>query len=263
MSTRVRLETTASLQKDSPVPLYFQLKELIREEIESDNWSAGQQLPSEPKLCETFQVSRTVVRHALQELEHEGFLYREQGKGTFVAEPKISESLMQDLSGFYEDMVAKGHTPVTEVLNQEVRPAHRKIAEYLQIAPDDDVIVIERLRSVSAEPNEPVVLVTTFLPYDICPGLADEDFTTQSLYALLEQKYDLKLSHGRRTIEAKAANTYEADCLNVQEGAPLIVLDSVSYLEDGRPIEYFHALHRGDRSKFEVELYRNRERRSR
>jgi len=246
-----------ALSKDSPVPLYFQLKELLRQEVESGRWQPGQQIPSEPELCEAFGISRTVVRQALRELEYQGLLYREQGKGTFVAQPKISESLMQNLSGFYEDMVAKGLTPVTKVLRQEIQPADKKTADYLQIEPGNKVIVIERLRSVG---GEPIVLVTTYLPYDVCPTLIDEDLSAQSLYALLERKYGFELSHGRRTIEAVAANQYEAQLLRVEEGAPLVLLDSVSCLGDGRPIEYFHAVHRGDRSRFAVEVVRVRSR---
>jgi GntR family transcriptional regulator len=255
MIDQAEIAGLGAISKDSPIPLYFQLKELLRQEVESGRWQPGQQIPSEPELCEAFGISRTVVRQALRELEYQGLLYREQGKGTFVAQPKISESLMQDLSGFYEDTVAKGLTPATQVLRQEVQPAHKKIADYLQIEAGDKVIVIERLRSVG---SEPIVLVTTYLPYDICPDLIDEDLSTQSLYALLEGKYGLQLSHGRRMIEAVAANQYEAQHLGVQEGAPLILLDSVSYLKDGRPIEHFHAVHRGDRSRFEVEVVRVR-----
>lgn len=247
------LDSITTIEKDSPLPLYFQLMELLRQAIEDGRWEPGQQIPSEAELCATFDISRTVVRHALRELEYAGLLYRRQGKGTFVAEPKISESLMQDLSGFYEDMVAKGLTPVTQVLSQEIEPASSKVAECLQIEPGDQVISIGRLRFIR---DEAVVLVTTFLPYNLCPQLLDEDFETQSLYALLEKKYHLRLSHGRRTIEAVAASPYEAELLGVDERAPLIRLESVSYLEDGRPIEYFHAVHRGDRSKFEVELVR-------
>jgi GntR family transcriptional regulator len=247
------LGSVEAIQKDSPLPLYHQLKELLRQEIESGHWHPGQRIPSEAELCQAFDISRSVTRQALRELEYQGLLYREQGKGTFVAQPKISESLMQDLSGFYEDMVAKGLTPVTKVLRQEVQPADKKIAGYLQIEPGDRVIVIERLRSVG---NEPINLVTTYLPYDICPDLIAEDLSTQSLYAVLEHKHGLELSHGRRTIEAVATNQYEAQLLGVEEGAPLVLLDSVSYLKDGRPIEYFHAVHRGDRSRFEVEVVR-------
>ena len=247
------LDSVEAIQKSSPLPLYFQLRELLLQEIEGGRWQPGQRIPSEAELCQAFDISRSVTRQALRELEYQGLVYRERGKGTFVAQPKISESLMQELSGFYEDMVAKGLTPVTKVLRQEVLPAEKKIASHLQIEPGDKVIVIERLRSVG---DEPINLVTTYLPYDICPDLMDEDLSTQSLYALLEKKYGFELSHGRRTIEAVATRQYEAELLGIEVGAPLALLDSVSYLKDGRPIEYFHAVHRGDRSSFEVEVVR-------
>ena len=94
------------------------------------------------------------------------------------------------------------------------------------------------------------------LPEDICPDLVGEDLATQSLYTLLEEKYALQIHRGRRYIGVSLANEYEAGLLNIEVGSPLIELDSTSYLKDGRPLEYFHALHRGDRTRFEVELLR-------
>ena len=102
-------------------------------------------------------------------------------------------------------------------------------------------------------------MVTTYLPYELCPQLGDYDLSDKSLYAVLEKEFEIKLSHGRRTIEAVAANEREAELLQVDECDPLVLLDSVTYLEDGTPIEYYHAVHRGDRSRFEVELVRMRE----
>jgi GntR family transcriptional regulator len=130
------------------------------------------------------------------------------------------------------------------------------VAAHLGLEPGTSVIVIERLRFVQ---GEPIVLVTTYLPYALCPKVLDEDLSRQSLYALLEQEYGLVIARGRRTLEAVPANEYEAPLLQVEKGAPLVLLDSVSYLDDGTPIEYYHALHRGDRSRFEVELIRIRE----
>ncbi len=255
MDNHAHLNDDKTIHRDSPLPYYFQLKELVREEIESGKWQPDQQIPSEAELCDQFNLSRTVVRQALNELVNEGLLYRQKGKGTFVAKPKIDESLVQNLSGFYEDMVARGLTPVTQVLEQSLVPASKKVAAKLNLAPGVSVIKIERLRSVN---DEPIVLVTTYLPYEICPALLEEDLTHQSLYAVLEEKYGLEIVRGHRTLEAVAANEYEAQLLNIEENVPLVLLHSVSYLQDGRPIEYFHAVHRGDRSRFEVELVRVR-----
>ena len=104
--------------------------------------------------------------------------------------------------------------------------------------------------------DEPIQLVTTYLPYDMCPKLADVDLTNRSLYEYLEKECNIVITRGKRFIEAVIANESEAAILGIERGAPLLLLDSVSYSQDGQPIEYYHALHRGDRSRFEVELVR-------
>jgi GntR family transcriptional regulator len=238
---------------ESNIPYYIQLIKALKEKISHGDWKPGDQITSEPELCETYGVSRTVVRQALREIELAGLILRKKGKGTFVAEPKISESLAQKLTGFYQDMIERGHEPVTRVLVHEIVPADKKVATFLMIEPGTPVIEIERLRFVN---NEPIVLVTSYLPRHLCPQLAGVDLTNKSLYTFLENECGLMISRGRRAIEAVAAGEIEAELLQINKGAPLILLDSTSYLEDGTPIEYYHALHRGDRSRFEVELVR-------
>ncbi len=247
---------TDVVDHDSPIPYYVQVKEALQASIEQGHWQPGEQLPGDMDLCQMFDVSRTVVRQALNEMVHEGFVIRRKGKGTFVAEPKIRESLVQELTGFYQDMAERGHPPTSQVLKQEIVPGSPKIAAHLEIEPGTPTIEIERLRFVQAEP---IVLVTTYLPEALCPELIHEDLTRQSLYAYLEERYGLVLARGRRVIQAVPANEYEASHLQVNKGAPLIQLDSVSHLEDGTPVEFYHAVHRGDRSQFEVELVRIRE----
>jgi GntR family transcriptional regulator len=241
---------------DSNIPYYIQLIEILREKIQAGVWSAGDRLPSEPELCDIYSVSRTVVRQALKEIELEGIITRRKGKGTFISEPKINESLAQKLTGFYQDMVERGLVPVTKVLRQEIVAANTKVAEYLDIDPGTLVFEITRLRFVN---DVPVILVTTYLPYELCPQLEDAELSDESLYAFLEKECGLFIESGRRFIEAVATNEIESKLLEVEVGAPSVQLDSVSYLEDGTPIEYFHALHRGDRSRFEVNLHRVKE----
>lgn len=238
------------------IPFYIQVQNALQEHIESGGWKPGDQLPGEPELCQMFNVSRTVIRQALKELEYNGLIIREKGKGTFVAEPKIGESLFQELTGFYQNMMERGHPPISQVLRQEVVPASPKIATLLKLEPGSSVLIIDRLRFVQ---GEPIVLVTTYLPYSLCPRLLHTDLTTQSLYEFLEKQCGLVIVRGRRTVEAVPANEYEAELLQVEKGSPLMMLNSISYLADGTPIEYYHALHRGDRARFEVELVRVRE----
>lgn len=244
------------IDRESYIPLYIQVMDALQEYIEQGDGKPGEKLPGEPELCRLFDVSRTVIRQALRELEHEGLIVREKGKGTFVAEPKIRESLFQELTGFFQDMEAKGHPPVSDVLLQEVITAPRKVAGYLQLQQETPVVQIDRVRYVD---DEPIVFVTTYLPYELCPKVVEVDLAHTSLYAYLEEEYGIVIARGRRILEAVPANQMEAELLQVNKGAPLILIDSVSYLADGTPIEYYHALHRGDRSRFEVELIRLRE----
>ena len=244
------------IDRNTYIPLYIQVLDSLREYIESGEAVPDEQLPGEPELCRMFDVSRTVIRQALRELEYKGLIYRTKGRGTFVAKPKIQESLFQELTGFYQDMEAKGHPPVSKVLKQEVVPAGAKVGAYLALEPETAVIQIDRVRFVG---DEPIVLVTTYLPYRLCPELIHVDLAHQSLYAYLEKVYGFKIARGHRALEAVPANDVEAELLQVKKGAPLMLLNSVSYLADGTPIEYYQALHRGDRSRFEVELIRMRE----
>ncbi|MCE7980878.1 MAG: GntR family transcriptional regulator [Caldilinea sp. CFX5] len=230
--------------------------ELLRDNIKQGVWWPGVQLPGEHALCANYGVSRTVVRQALGELAAEGLIVRHKGKGAFVAEPKISESLAQKLTGFYQDMSERGHRPISQVLVQAVQPAPVQVARHLGLPAATPVVHLRRLRFVQ---NEPIVLVSSYLPHALCPGLEQVDFRAQSLYAYLERQYGLLIARGRRRIEAVVADEQEAKLLQVPVGAPLLLLDSVSYLDDNRPLEYYHAVHRGDRSQFEVELVRIRE----
>lgn len=238
---------------DSYIPYYIQLMDILKEKVHRKEWIPGEQIPGEKDLCEHYQVSRTVVRQALRELEFEGVISRQKGKGTFIAPPKISEGLMQKLTGFYQDMVERGLKPITKVLHQQVIPAGDKISRFLDISPEEEVVDIQRLRFIG---EEPIQLVTTYIPFKTCPALATVDLSNRSLYEYLEREHGIFIAKGRRYIEAVLANEAEAALLGIERGAPLLMLDSISFEQDGTPVEYYHALHRGDRSRFEVELLR-------
>jgi GntR family transcriptional regulator len=244
------LRTT--IDKESVIPYYVQLRDALEEHIRNGHWVPGDQLPGEAELCQMFKVSRTVVRQALKEMSYAGLIHREKGRGTFVSEPKISSrSLVQSLDGFYQDMDEKGFAPITRVLEQSMVPSNTKVAEYLKIEPMSPVIKILRQRFIE---EEPIVLVTSYLPYDLCRELISADLTSQSLYVFLESQCGLTIVRGRRSIDAVTANENEAVLLSVDVGSPLLLIDSISYLEDGTPVEYFHGLFRSDRLRFEAEI---------
>ncbi len=238
---------------ENHIPYYIQLMEILRGKVKLKEWKVGDQLPGEQDFCEQYHISRTVVRQALRELEFEGVVTRKKGKGTFVSPPKINEGLVAKLTGFYQDMLERGRKPATKILHQQIVPAGESIAQYLNIEPGEDVIDIERLRYVD---DEPIQIVTTYIPQKMCPYLATVDLTNRSLYEYLQTECGIVIAKGKRYIEAVTAGETEAELLGIERGAPLLVLDSISYSEDGVPVEYYHALHRGDRSRFEVELIR-------
>lgn len=240
------------IDPNKPVPYHVQVYQAL-ETLISSSLQAGDQLPGEPKLCDLFGVSRTVIRQALNQLERDGLVVRIMGKGTFVAEPKIHEGLVGRLTGFHEDMMQQGYTPISRVLQQEQIAASAKVARNLGLDVGTEVIAIKRLRFVD---NTPIQLVTTYLPAALCPSLLDVDFRQQSLYTYLREHCKLDIATGTRIIEAVLATKEEAKLLEIEPGAPLILLDSVSYLEDGTALEYYHAVHRSDRARFEVNLLR-------
>jgi GntR family transcriptional regulator len=254
MQENVEFKSAFSIDKESPVPYYHQLKVYLLEEIEAGNWMPRQKLPSEAEFCEKLDISRTVVRQAIKDLQNKGYLATEKGRGTFIAKPKIIEGFVQGLFGFHEEMIRRGYKVATHILKQELTSAPPHVSEMLRIKVGTPVIMLSRLRRLNGEPS---VYVTTYIPEETCPSLLHADLKNKSLYEFLQEcKCGQGIQKGHRYIGVSLANEYEASLLEIEVGSPLIKLDSVTYLQDGSPLEYFHALHRGDRTKFEVELIR-------
>lgn len=243
--------TDRAIRRDLPIPYYFQLLELLRERILSGALAADSPIPSEHELCATYSLSRTVVRQALGELVADGLLYRVKGKGTYVAPRKLEEKFIQRSDGFYREMTRRGYTVTTAVLEQRILPAPAHIRQQLQLGDGARTIKVDRLRSVD---GQVLLYVQTYISHDLCPGLIDADLANGSLYAVLRERYGLAVASGRRTVEAVPASRPLTTLLSVARGAPLLKIESVSFLPDGRPLEYYEAWHRADRSKFEIEV---------
>ncbi|GAA3877361.1 GntR family transcriptional regulator [Leifsonia kafniensis] len=244
------LGDTGDLDRHSALPMYHQLKHRIIEDIARLNLRPGDVLPGEHRLCEQFGVSRTVVRQALSQLEHQGVIDRVKGKGTFVAYPKTPESLVHTLTGLFEEVTARGGHVHSDVRRQEVVPADDEVADALGVALSTPVVAIDRLRFIDSEPWS---WTTTYLPYEVGALVLNEDLRDQSLYALLAT-HGVRAVRGVRSAEASSADPEQSALLGVNVGQALLVLRSVGYDELDRPMEYFIAYHRGDRSRFEFQL---------
>jgi len=240
------------LDRSTPVPLYHQLKEWLATRIIAGEFSPGDQLPGELELCGRFGLSRGVVRQAFSELRQEGLVSRERGRGTFVSEPKTAEGLIAGLRGLADDTALRGQQVHSTILLFRETAAGAEVARRLELEPGAPVVELERLRTVDGEPH---VLVVTYLPVALVPGLTARDLGgTQSLYRILRREYGLSVVAGLRRVEAAVADAREAHLLRIHRGDPLLVLRSTGYTTGRRPLDYFVARHRGDRSAFEIEL---------
>jgi GntR family transcriptional regulator len=236
------------VDRSSPTPLYQQLGQVLRAEIEAGVYRVGDMLPSEHVICTRYGVSRSVTRSTLQSLAQDGFIRTERGRGSFVVEPKLSEGFVQQAAGFYDDMTRMGLDIRTRVLRQEITDVPMAVREFLGVT---RAMRIDRVRSVG---GKLVVYVVTYLPPQLCPGLEHHDLTDRSLYAHLESTYGLKLHSGDRTVEAVPAERESARYLEVPEGTPLLLLRSRGLMANGEPLEWFEAWHRGDRSRFDFRM---------
>lgn len=244
------------LDKDSPIPLYYQLVEALREQIRAGELQPGTQLPSERELSERYGISRMTVRQALQYLIREEALIARQGLGTFVAEPKLTYDPLH-LLGFTEDMLRRGAAATSRVIEQATVDPTASIATRLALRPRERAVRIVRLR---LSDGMPMLLETVYLPANRFRGIERADLAKQSLYRLMRERYGVRLQGAVSTLEAVQANDYESELFGIQLCTPMILLEGVTYDEDDRPVEYFKAVYRGDRFRIEFD---SRPRRSR
>lgn len=241
------------ISRDSPIPLYYQLAEATKERISLGDVRPGERLPSERELAEQVGVSRMTARQAVQYLVREGILVAKKGNGTFVAKPKLTYDALH-LLGFTEELMAQGQATVgSRVLEHARTVPPPRVATDLELAPGAEVIKTVRQRLSG---GKALLLETSYLPARLCPGLEHEDLSDESLYALLEQRYGLRLQRAEQTLEATNAHEYESALLGVEPKTALLRLEGITYLEGGTPVEYFVAIYRGDRFKFRLENWR-------
>ena len=242
------------LDKNIPVPLYYQLKKQLLSLIEDGTLKGGDQLPPEQELCEQLNVSRPTVRQAFGELSTEGYLNRFKGSGTFVSAPKVSARFFSKLESFNSEMQLKGKVPASKVLLLEKTTTFPKANEALGLSIDDPLIHLTRLRFAD---DVPLVLVDTFLPYSPFSQLLEIDFETHSLYQVLEQKYNTYVCRVSREIEAVTARRKEAELLQCSPNQALILVESLAYATGkSKPTEFSIARYRGDINIFSVEVHR-------
>jgi GntR family transcriptional regulator len=239
------------IDREDHQKLYLQLYEILKKKIENHEWPLGSQIPTEGELCTLFGVSRATVRTAILELVRQGYLKRQQGKGTFVFRDFVSEGLTM-LTNFRELLIEEGMSFSTNVLARTVMMPVDDLDMKLDIPKDKHVIYIKRLHSSD---NEPILLQETYIPYHICPLLLEDDIEKDPLFDLFEKKYGIKITRVKIYVEIARLDADESRLIGLPEGSAVILLNE--YFHSGETlVMYTRSIKRTDRFKFLMELER-------
>lgn len=241
------------LDKRSPIPLYFQLKTLLLERIQAGELKPNDQLPPESEIAAAYDVSKATVRQALGELVSAGLVLRVQGRGTFVAEPRVEQG-PRELTSFTLEMSKRGHAASSRVLDKSVVAADDELAERLNVPAASPLFRLERLRLAD---GEPMGLQTAFVPLELVDGILEQDFTGKSLYGVLQTHYGLAPAQAIERHFAVVVNARQAALLGIAAGSPALAAERVALLPGGRPLEFTRSVMRGDRYSILLELFPN------
>jgi GntR family transcriptional regulator len=236
----------------SPVPLYTQVKENLRERILDGSYPAHARLPAESELSTIFGVSRITVRQALSDLQKEGVIFKIPGKGTFVAKPKAFQQLTQ-LEGFGEAMSRMGYEIYNQVTSHKIIAAPPHVAQQLKLPPGSEVTEIKRVRHLN---REPVSLEVTYLPPDIGERLLREDLASRDIFLILENDYGIALGRADLQVDAILADETLAHALRVEQGSAVLRIERLTHRADGAPLDFEYLYFRGDAFQYRLQINR-------
>lgn len=230
--------------------MYFQIQTQLLAMIRSGHLNPGDPLPSEGELSKIYGVSRMTSRQALQSLKMQGLVSRRRGRGSFVSQPQAEEEITH-LRGFTSEMEALGLEVSSRVLYARTTPASEELAAKLGIAVDAPVYKIRRLRLSN---RIPYAIQESYIPCGRFPGIEKLDFARLSLYRTLTEKYGVRVSHANEVLEARPATPREAQLLEIEPQASLLVITREIWSSDGVPVESSHSIYRGDRYRATLQI---------
>lgn len=233
------------LDPGSYIPLYKQLYYRLQKDIQKGVYKKNERLPSERELITLFEVSRITAKSALDELVQNGYAFRRAGLGTFVGSPKISG--LSGFSSFSDDMRMRGLTPSSKVVASKLIDPTDEIAKWLELAPGDRCIHLERIRFAN---NEPVALEDAYLPAKYFTGLENEDLETNSMFDIMLRKFGMRPTWAEGKIEAGLPNQKQAKLLDIRQNEPVLVVHRITYNDMFVPLEWVLSVYRADRFSF-------------
>lgn len=237
-----------SVDRSSPVPLYFQLAQQLETAIERGKLSPGSLLGNEIELAGRLGLSRPTVRQAIQSLVDKGLLVRRRGIGTQVVHSQVRRPL--ELSSLYEDLEAAGQRPATKLLRYEQEEATAEVAAALSVTEGAHVRRVERLRLTH---GEPMAFLRNHLPGDLLQAVRGEELESTGLYRLM-RGLGVTLHSARQSVGARVATAEEAELLGEDAGAPLLTMERTTFDDTGRAVEYASHLYRASRYAFDFQL---------
>jgi GntR family transcriptional regulator len=238
------------IDKTSPMPLYYQIEEAIKQKIDKGEWISGTMISSEREFAENYEVSRMTVRQAITNLVNDGYLTRRKGKGTFVSGKKIEQKLL-GLTSFTEDMKSRGFKPASKLVSFQTISANHQLAKALEIMQNDEIYEIKRVRLAN---DIPMAIETTFVPAGLL-DLKEKHIKEGSLYSQVEHA-GFQIDYANQSLEASIAREAESEILEISKGAPVLLIQRQTYLTTGKPLEVVHSVYRGDRYKFMIDMKR-------
>jgi DNA-binding GntR family transcriptional regulator len=235
------------VDRNSPVPLYFQVAQHLEQMIESGELPMGTRLENETDLADQLGLSRPTMRRAIEYLVGRGLLVRKRGIGTQVVHTKVTREV--ELTSLYDDLAKTHRAPSTRVVSFRTEAVPDDLAVTLGIAAGTPVYVFERLRYADAEP---LALMRNHVPVQLL-RLAPADLEAQGLYNLLRAN-GVTMRIAKQAIGARTATAAEARALGERKGAPLLTMERSAYDDHGRAVEHGHHLYRASRYSFDLTL---------
>lgn len=238
------------ITKNSPVPIYLQIAQVIRGQIINEEYKVDDKIPTEEELVKRYGVSRMTARNAVSQLVNEGLVCRVHGVGAFVSREKLKRNLNR-LTGFYEDMKELGYKPSSKVLLKERRRPNQREQIALGLTKEQEVFYISRIRMVD---DDPVGLQSMVVPVYRVPDLDQINLSNTSFYTYLEEK-NLAIEKAEQRMEAVNAPNICKE-IGLEDTTPLFFFERVSYTEEQEPIELLDSYFRGDFYSYYITLYR-------